>query len=34
MFAGLIPDVIATRNRCVLDCDARLKPLFARSFPP
>ena len=33
MFAGLIPDVIRTGNRCVLDCDARLKPLFARSFP-
>ncbi len=34
MFAGLIPDVIRTGNRCVLDCDARLRPLFARSFPP
>lgn len=33
MFAGLIPDVRRTGNRCVLDCDARLKPLFARSFP-
>ena len=33
MFAGLIPDVIRTGNRCVLDCDARLKLLFARSFP-
>jgi Tfp pilus assembly protein PilF len=33
MFAGLIPDVIRTGNRCVLDCDARLKSLFARSFP-
>jgi tetratricopeptide (TPR) repeat protein len=33
MFAGLIPDVIRTGNRCVLDCDPRLKPLFARSFP-
>lgn len=33
MFAGLIPDVLRTGNRCVLDCDARLKPLFARSFP-
>jgi tetratricopeptide (TPR) repeat protein len=32
MFAGLIPDVIRTGNRCILDCDARLKPLFARSF--
>jgi len=33
MFAGLIPDVLRTGNRCMLDCDARLKPLFARSFP-
>jgi hypothetical protein len=33
MFAGLVPDVIRTGNRCVLDCDARLNPLFARSFP-
>jgi Flp pilus assembly protein TadD len=33
MFAGLIPDVVRTGNRCLLDCDARLKPLFARSFP-
>ncbi|MFY9855095.1 MAG: tetratricopeptide repeat-containing glycosyltransferase family protein [Terracidiphilus sp.] len=33
MFAGLIPDVIRTGNRCVLDCQERLKPLFARSFP-
>ena len=33
MFAGLIPDVIRLGERCILDCDARLKPLFARSFP-
>jgi Flp pilus assembly protein TadD len=33
MFAGLIPDTMRTGNRCTLDCDARLKPLFARSFP-
>ncbi len=33
MFAGLIPDVLRTGNRCLLDCDPRLKPLFARSFP-
>jgi tetratricopeptide (TPR) repeat protein len=32
-FAGLIPDAILTGNRITLDCDARLKPLFARSFP-
>ncbi len=33
MFAGLIRDVLAGGTRCVLDCDIRLKPLFARSFP-
>jgi Flp pilus assembly protein TadD len=33
MFAGLIPDVMRTGTRCLMDCDARLKPLFARSFP-
>ena len=33
MFAGLIPDALRTGNRCILDCDPRLKPLFARSFP-
>ncbi len=33
MFAGLLPDVRRIGNRCVLDCIARLKPLFARSFP-
>ena len=33
MFAGLIPDVIQTGAKCILDCNIRLKPLFARSFP-
>jgi hypothetical protein len=33
MFAGLLPGVIAAGHRCVLDCDPRLQPLFARSFP-
>jgi tetratricopeptide (TPR) repeat protein len=33
MFAGLIPEVIRTGNRCILDCDSRLKPIFSRSFP-
>jgi hypothetical protein len=32
-FAGLLPQAIATGNQIVLDCEARLKPLFARSFP-
>lgn len=33
MFAGLIPDALRSGACCVLDCDARLQPLFARSFP-
>jgi thioredoxin-like negative regulator of GroEL len=33
MFAGLIPDVSRSGNRCLLECERRLKPLFARSFP-
>jgi Tfp pilus assembly protein PilF len=33
MFAGLLPEVVRRGNRCILDCDPRLKPLFARSFP-
>jgi len=33
MFAGLIPDAVRSGNRITLDCDARLKPLFERSFP-
>jgi tetratricopeptide (TPR) repeat protein len=32
-FAGLIPEAIRAGNPITLDCDARLKPLFARSFP-
>lgn len=33
MFAGLLPEVLRSGNRCRLDCNVRLKPLFARSFP-
>ena len=33
MFAGLIPDALRTGNPCILDCEPRLNPLFARSFP-
>jgi tetratricopeptide (TPR) repeat protein len=33
MFAGLIPDAIRTGNQIRLDCEPRLQPLFARSFP-
>jgi tetratricopeptide (TPR) repeat protein len=32
-FAGLIPEATRTGNHIVLDCDARLRPLFGRSFP-
>jgi len=32
MFAGLVPELTAVDVNCVLDCDPRLKPLFARSF--
>ena len=32
-FASLIPDAIGTGNSIVLDCDPRLRTLFARSFP-
>jgi tetratricopeptide (TPR) repeat protein len=32
-FAGLIREALGTGNRIMLDCDARLKPLLARSFP-
>jgi Tfp pilus assembly protein PilF len=32
MFAGLVPDVAKTGNRCILECDARLEPLFRRSL--
>jgi tetratricopeptide (TPR) repeat protein len=33
LFAGLIPDALRTGNQILLDCDPRLKPLLARSFP-
>jgi len=32
MFASLVPEVAAA-SRCVLECERRLVPLFARSFP-
>jgi tetratricopeptide (TPR) repeat protein len=32
-FAGLIPEATRSGNRIMLDCDRRLMPLFARSFP-
>jgi len=33
MFASCIPDLVAAGVDCVFECDARLVPLFARSFP-
>jgi tetratricopeptide (TPR) repeat protein len=33
MFSSAVPDVIRAGTRCILECDARLKPLLARSFP-
>ena len=32
-FASMLKDVLARTAHVVLDCDARLRPLFARSFP-
>jgi hypothetical protein len=33
MFANCLPDLIAAARRVVIECDPRLAPLFARSFP-
>ena len=33
LYAGLIPDLLARGPRLVLECEARLVPLLARSFP-
>ena len=33
MFASCLPDCLAAAGTCVVECDARLVPLFARSFP-
>ena len=33
MFAGLVPDLIRSGTPLALECDKRLAPLFARSFP-
>jgi len=33
MMAGLVPDAIGACAKFILDCDYRLGPLFARSFP-
>jgi len=33
MFASCLPELIAQAELCVVECDRRLIPLFARSFP-
>jgi tetratricopeptide (TPR) repeat protein len=33
MFASCLPEVIAEADSCIVECDRRLIPLFARSFP-
>jgi len=33
MFGSCLPDVIQQAQHCIIDCDPRLEPLFARSFP-
>ncbi|GAB4157813.1 MAG: hypothetical protein Tsb009_34960 [Planctomycetaceae bacterium] len=33
MFASCLPDIIPQTRRCTVECDHRLVPLFARSFP-
>lgn len=33
MFASMFPDLIAESGRVVIECDGRLRSLFARSFP-
>jgi tetratricopeptide (TPR) repeat protein/SAM-dependent methyltransferase len=32
-FASCLPDVLARARQCLIECDPRLVPLFARSFP-
>jgi len=33
MFASFVPAAVATGWRCIVECDRRLVPLYARSFP-
>ena len=33
MFASCLPDIATRVGRCIVECDPRLVPLFARSFP-
>jgi len=32
-FASCLPDLVARSGHCIIQCDPRLEPLFARSFP-
>lgn len=33
LFASIVPEIIATAGRVYLECEPRLAPVFARSFP-
>lgn len=33
MFASVLPDVIERASQCIVECDARLLPIYRRSFP-
>ena len=33
IFAGMIPELTAASGHCIVQCETRLVPLFARSFP-
>lgn len=33
MFASCVPEVTALAENCILECDVKLLPIFARSFP-
>lgn len=33
MFASCVPEVAALAENCILECDVKLLPIFARSFP-
>lgn len=33
LYASMLPDVIAKAMACIVECEARLQPLFERAFP-
>ncbi len=33
MFASMLPEIVAAAGACILECEPRLRGLFARSFP-